>query len=452
MFNLPRHEDRDLLFDFGTHRSRCAVCGQHTRVRGGCPEGRRLHELLVLDAQARRPPWYERIDLAELPTERMGVEYLRAARDAATVEGVDASVWQGAFPWTQLPGLGIGLGIAKATEGNGFTDPQWGASVAALLGQSAIVGGSYHFSREDLGNTAMGCATWYLSRHPAPCFDPAVPWVFSLDSESSGGSAGWVYAWLDTVSNRIGYSSWFYSYASWISSRGIHATNRPLWIAWPNTGPPPNEGWPVVTMQQYGTRAIGGGQVDADRFFGNRATLLTLAGIESTPPAPPVPAAIPKDEDMGEIAFVDLSAQTSEQGMAWVDAAGSLWWWTYDQKTGTKRTAAIVATGLAPRTAPTLQTADSASQLQLAARMADGTVMHMVRPYTNGAAWWSPERYGSPDGGMPADPGFVAALASALAPQIPALDLAKLEADLKATMPALDAAAALNVFRAQIDK
>jgi lysozyme len=41
------------------------------------------------------------------------------------VQGIDVSQWQGAFPWGQWKGR-IGFGLAKATEGDGETDPEFG--------------------------------------------------------------------------------------------------------------------------------------------------------------------------------------------------------------------------------------------------------------------------------------------------------------------------------------
>lgn len=289
---LRRHEDPALLRRFEGHRRGCAVCRVATRARHACAEGVRLHEEVVLDAQRQQRVWWEEVNLADLPSARAAVDRIRELRAATgPIEGVDASVWQGQFPWGAAADAGVGWGIAKASEGNGYQDPQWGWSVSQLLAPGPIVGGSYHFARPDLGNTAGAEAAWYLSRHPAACFSPAMPWLWSLDAESAGGSAAWCYAFMDAVSSRTGYACWFYSFATWISSRLVQAFNRPLWLAWPNPGDPPTEGWPLVTAQQYGSRSIGGVGVDADRFFGTGGALLVLAGVGD--PVPPTPAPIP---------------------------------------------------------------------------------------------------------------------------------------------------------------
>jgi GH25 family lysozyme M1 (1,4-beta-N-acetylmuramidase) len=48
----------------------------------------------------------------------------------ATVNGIDISRWQGAFDWKAHPGLNFGM--AKATEGTGLTDPEFGNNWDAM--------------------------------------------------------------------------------------------------------------------------------------------------------------------------------------------------------------------------------------------------------------------------------------------------------------------------------
>lgn len=322
-FELVRYENKELLEIFNTHRQSCPKCMQASSLRDACDECKQIHEEIVKDAQAKKVrseipalgkiishAWYEILDLNEISSARLGAEFIKEAEQAMfssaviTLQGIDVSVWQGQFPWNEAVNAGISLGIAKSSEGNGYTDPQWGWNMSQLLAPGPIVGGSYHFARPDLGNTAPAEANWYIGRHSSACFDPQVPWIFSLDAESNGGSAEWCYSFLDTVSNRIGYSSWFYSYANWIQSRGVQAYNRPLWLAWPNVSAPPTLGWPVITMQQYGTRAFSVGQVDANEFFGDQATLYKLGGVDISnthPGAPttPTPPTLSKPKSRG---------------------------------------------------------------------------------------------------------------------------------------------------------
>lgn len=317
-FRMIRFESKADLQALWDHRRDCVHCRLATRVTNACLRARTLHEAIVRTAHenarhhtlgedrgpgflqrerdavlgvlGREPRhWWETLDLSKVGDrhiadflEEGNLERLRL-RDALAVQqiqGIDTSQWQGQFPWGEAVNAGIGFGISKASEGNGYTDPRWGWNVSQLLAPGPIVGGSYHFMREDLGNRPVDEAGWYLSRHPAQCFSLTTPWIWALDAESAGGSANGCYSFLDTVSNRVGYSSWFYSFDNWIRTRGVKAFNRPLWLAWPNASAPPTEGWPVITTQQYGTRPFSVGAVDANVFFGDVQTLLRLAGAE----------------------------------------------------------------------------------------------------------------------------------------------------------------------------
>jgi GH25 family lysozyme M1 (1,4-beta-N-acetylmuramidase) len=325
-WRLQRYESTEAEQDLEEHRRTCTLCRSATRPERACGLGKALHDRSVRVAQENlaatvseeRSPlermrdlvaprhWWQTIDLSEVPRERDladfleegNLERLRSTRNlrwgatqVAGISGIDVSKWQGRFPWNEAVQAGIGIGIAKSSEGNGYTDGEWGNNLAALLAPGPIVPGSYHFLRPDLGNRGADEARWYLSRHPRGCFSPTQPWIFTLDAESAGGSAGGCYEFLDTVSAQIGYSCWFYSYSSWISSRGVQAFNRPLWIAWPNPGAPPNLGWPAITQVQWGTRPFSVGAVDANVFLGDVPVLLLLAGSSTAPTPGPGPVA-----------------------------------------------------------------------------------------------------------------------------------------------------------------
>ena len=53
----------------------------------------------------------------------------------STVRGIDVSRWQGNFDWHTRPGLSFGM--AKATEGTGFTDEEFAHNWAAMLAYQA---------------------------------------------------------------------------------------------------------------------------------------------------------------------------------------------------------------------------------------------------------------------------------------------------------------------------
>jgi GH25 family lysozyme M1 (1,4-beta-N-acetylmuramidase) len=62
----------------------------------------------------------------------------------ARVHGVDVSQWQSTMNWTTCYNAGARFAFAKATEGVGFTDPQW-ANNFANAKNAGLLFGAYHF-------------------------------------------------------------------------------------------------------------------------------------------------------------------------------------------------------------------------------------------------------------------------------------------------------------------
>jgi GH25 family lysozyme M1 (1,4-beta-N-acetylmuramidase) len=191
------------------------------------------------------------------------------------LSGIDVSVFQGAVNWDQAS-VGNAFAIAKATEGVGFADPQFARNWAELS-RVGLVRGAYHFGRPDLGNTPQSEADWFLS-----VVQPGPGDILELDLEvGTGDLSTWALGFLDHVRDRLGgYRPLFYSFLDFLRTRGLFVprmSDYGLWLAWPDSnGPlPPVAPWPMVAFQQYGQGAQPGiqGDVDLDRFFGDRAAL-----------------------------------------------------------------------------------------------------------------------------------------------------------------------------------
>jgi GH25 family lysozyme M1 (1,4-beta-N-acetylmuramidase) len=204
----------------------------------------------------------------------------------------DVSKWQsGAY----AGGGGFVGGLAKLGEGVGYKDDAADRHVAAILAQPIVPGG-YHFGRPDLNPGTAGAyaeADWFW--RVAASYGGAKGMLLALDAESAGGSAQWCDDFLGRLSWRSGgYNGLFYSYWSWMQTRGIIGApllqRSPLWFAWPDA----NGGFPIgaVAMQQYGLTSVPGisGSVDANRFFGSLANLkaLTVGGGAAEPRGGPM--------------------------------------------------------------------------------------------------------------------------------------------------------------------
>lgn len=230
------------------------------------------------------------------------------------VYGIDVSKWQGVINWAQVASDSIDrygdkptFAFIKATEGNGYTDPDFGRNAVGAAAAGLVVG-FYHFARPDLGNTPEAEAAWFV-RVVAPFMRPGE--LAALDLEVQGGNyAEWARRWLAAVRAALGFEPVFYTYRSYFAAHGISfasiGSQAGLWLAapGPESAPGPMAGWPVLAFWQEGTKTLPGisGAVDFDAFLGDRTALLKYGkpGLNSAgdhtvnPPAPqPAPAPTP---------------------------------------------------------------------------------------------------------------------------------------------------------------
>lgn len=205
------------------------------------------------------------------------------------MNGIDISHWQGAVDFAKVKGAGYRFVIAKATEGIGYTDPNWTKYRDNARGQGLAVTG-YHFARPD-GNPTKPReeADWYVSQL---ALRPGML-IPALDLERSGGMSrtaltAWVQAWLDEVYLKTGVRPMVYTSPSfWRTYLGDTQTFADqgytvLWIAHWGVSKPTvignnwgGHGW---TFWQYGGGPVPGisGNVDLDYYNGTDLTKVTF--------------------------------------------------------------------------------------------------------------------------------------------------------------------------------
>ncbi|MEA2673649.1 MAG: lysozyme, partial [Chloroflexota bacterium] len=206
------------------------------------------------------------------------------------LQGVDVSHYQGTINYAQVAAAGKSFVIAKATEGIGYTDPNWTKNLAAATAAGLKVTG-YHFARPD-GNPTKPVqeADWFVSQLAlAPGM--IVP---ALDLERSGGMSpsalqAWVGAWLGEVYAKTGVRPMIYTSPSfWGSHRGNTAMfanqgYKILWVAHWFVGNPTvpgnnwgGKGWTFWQYDDCGSvPGITTGCVDLDRYHNTDFTSLT---------------------------------------------------------------------------------------------------------------------------------------------------------------------------------
>lgn len=199
----------------------------------------------------------------------------------AYLEGVDVSHFNGSPDWAAANADGAQFAIAKATEGQTFTDEEYARNMA----EADAIGlpfTAYHFARPDTtANDAVLEADHFLAvsnlrgRHLVPV----------LDLEVNGGLGprklrAWAKAWLARVEANLGVKPIIYTSPSfwkdrmgnsrWFADHGYR-----LWIAHWNVTQPTvpahnwgGHGWTLWQYDNCGTVAGIQGCVDLDRYRG----------------------------------------------------------------------------------------------------------------------------------------------------------------------------------------
>lgn len=208
---------------------------------------------------------------------------------AAAPQGVDVSHYQGSINWTSVRNAGIQFAWIKATEGTSYKDPKFNANYLNAY-NTGVIRGAYHFARPDLSSGATQ-ADYFASNGGAWSRDNlTLPGVLDIEGSCYGKSASAMQSWILDFYNRYkartGRDMVIYTSPGWWNNctggwSGM-STRSPLWVAhWTTASSPtiPN-GFPYWTIWQYtSTGSVSGisGNVDRDRFNGDRSRLLALA-------------------------------------------------------------------------------------------------------------------------------------------------------------------------------
>jgi lysozyme len=203
--------------------------------------------------------------------------------------GIDVSHWQGKPNWTKVKAGGVRFVIAKATEAQGFVDPQYARNRknADALG---IPFTAYHFARPDrTTNDAIREADHFVrqaslaGRHLLPV----------LDLEVTGGLGpkrliAWTRAWVQRVEQKLGVKPIIYTgpyfwsdnlnNTRWFADNGYR-----LWIAHWRVKQPRlpasnwgGRGWTLWQRSDCGTVSGISGCVDVDLYQGTNIGRLRI--------------------------------------------------------------------------------------------------------------------------------------------------------------------------------
>ncbi len=223
----------------------------------------------------------------------LGVSAVYAAvglfRSAGYSYGVDVSSWQGAIDFAKVRASGRTFVIAKATEGNSWTDSRYATNKYAAMTAGLNFTG-YHFARP---STASGDAVSEADHFVSVLGLTHGMLAPALDLEVSGGLStsalqAWTKAFLYRMSYRLGVRPMIYTNptfwqtymgnTSWFAANGYPV----LWIAhWGSTSPSVpgsnwgGHGWTFWQYSNCGSVPGIAGCVDLDRYKSTDFTIVT---------------------------------------------------------------------------------------------------------------------------------------------------------------------------------
>ncbi|MFJ1896039.1 MULTISPECIES: GH25 family lysozyme [unclassified Streptomyces] len=222
-------------------------------------------------------------------TRQLGLEAAPDANLLANPVGMDVSSYQGSINWTSVRGAGIEFAWMKATEGTTYKDPTFSTNYLGAY-NAGVIRGAYHYGRPDVSGGAAQ-ANFFADNGGAWSRDNlTLPGVLDIEGTCYGKTPAAMQSWIldfyNTYKARTGRDVVIYTSPSWWNSctggwSGMSARS-PLWVAhWTSAGSPSiPTGFPFWTVWQYtSTGSVSGisGNVDRDRFSGDRSRLLALA-------------------------------------------------------------------------------------------------------------------------------------------------------------------------------
>ena len=202
------------------------------------------------------------------------------------LKGIDISSWQGSPDFSKVKEDNIDFVIVKATEGVGFTDPQFRRNQAECR-KLNIALGYYAFVRPDLGNSPEAEAEYFLETI-GPLQEGELLFLdFEVDYANR---VDWCKKWLDHAHTFTGIKAPIYLNKSLEKGSDwspIVDADYGLWLAdytYSMHSTAPKTQWPFTAFRQYSnSEKIAGinGNVDGNVFYGDKAAL-TAYGYKGT--------------------------------------------------------------------------------------------------------------------------------------------------------------------------
>jgi lysozyme len=213
---------------------------------------------------------------------------LKACAGAATVKGVDVSVYQGSVDWSAAYAAGVRFAFARVSDGTGHPDTEFAANWPKMKA-AGVVRGVYQFFRPAEDPAAQAALLVQMLGQSGGLEVGDLPPVMDMEVTDNTPDAtirAHMQTWFDAVHAATGRVPMIYTAPSMSATIGAGFGAYPLWVAnWQVTCPSIPAGWMSWAFwQSSDTATVNGvsGAVDLDEFDGSLQDLLAFAGMATT--------------------------------------------------------------------------------------------------------------------------------------------------------------------------
>jgi len=176
------------------------------------------------------------------------------AKSDSNLWGIDVSRWQGLIDWPKVAAAGVQFAFVKATDGIGWTDPQFRRNAGGANAVGIPVG-FYHFAHPETNSAAAEAEAFTETVKGLPV---DLPYVLDLEGEAVAALGRekltvWADTWLREVQRRTDHPVMLYTGAAFARSYcGEQLAKYPLWVAHYGTDQPmSNSTWEQWSVFQY---------------------------------------------------------------------------------------------------------------------------------------------------------------------------------------------------------
>lgn len=211
--------------------------------------------------------------MSDVPTDNLGI-----ASNEHNIVGIDISKYQGEVNFEKVKAAGISYIFIRATDGITYQDPNFNKNFAAARNAGITIGAYHFYETNDDPADQLKNFTSLVTLKPGDL--PPVIDIERLHKKDDIKLTENLQKFLDGLEKHYGVKPIIYTGLRFSNKHLIGFGNYPLWLAeYERDKPKLPNGWSKWTFWQWSqlhTISGIGGDVDADRYNGDKASFLSM--------------------------------------------------------------------------------------------------------------------------------------------------------------------------------